>query len=465
MEIGEFYCQELVRAKQLELGKILGTINPANVLTKHVPAAELKSQLENIGMINLDEFPELRAQLDTAEALRIAATMTAEEVNASDRVPKLAGHKHKSDLSLTTPWKPKLATSVTALQVVAASCLLTTCKAQDSDEDSPGASGSSSALMWILASILVVYAAYKLMKELLIDAVWAYNCSRNLLRDFFPDAEPETEADPMIAITMSQEHSHVPHLDLISDISETADHLAASAAGESQSSASAPEAAQDQGGGRASSSSNASVELSPTALPEPTAPVASATENATIGLTLFPNRRPNAQQALRHPVNSDAVAGHRPASSATSHTSGDAHSEIATMMPVMASVPVVRFRTGNGRGKSGNPDNPSSSSASSTQLNVTSAVTRAQRIQHAAERILSEATVFYSNNGLQTGVFHSVANCGYLQVSRNIMRRTLSWSIQRQHRPCEACRTNTVSRLIQEYNTYLELADTLDQPG
>jgi len=237
------------------------------------------------------------------------------------------------------------------------------------------------------------------------------------------------------------------------------------AAGESQSRASAPEAAQDQGGGRATSSSNASVELSPSALPEPTAPVASATENATIGLTLFPNRRPNAQQALRHPVNSDAVAGHRPASSATSHTSGDAHSEIATMMPVMASVPVVRFRTGNGRGKSGNPDNPSSSSASSTQLNVTSAVTRAQRIQHAAERILSEATVFYSNNGLQTGVFHSVANCGYLQVSRNIMRRTLSWSIQRQHRPCEACRTNTVSRLIQEYNTYLELADTLDQPG
>jgi hypothetical protein len=73
-------------------------------LTKHVPAAELKSQLENTGVMNLDDFPELRAQLDIAEALRIAATLTAEEVNASDRLPKLAGYKHKSGLPLTAPW-------------------------------------------------------------------------------------------------------------------------------------------------------------------------------------------------------------------------------------------------------------------------------------------------------------------------------------------------------------------------
>ena len=103
----------------------------------------------------------------------------------------------------------------------------------------------------------------------------------------FPDAKPETEADPVVTTTMSQAQNYGPHSDLMLGITETADHPAPRAAGVSQSRASVPEAAEDQGGGRATSSSNAPVELSPSALIEPTAPVATATENA--GLSIFAN--------------------------------------------------------------------------------------------------------------------------------------------------------------------------------
>jgi hypothetical protein len=148
MEIGELYCQELVRSNQITLGKIPGTKNPANVLTKHVSAQELQSQLENLDMCDLDRHPELRSQLDNAEALYIASVLSAADDVSNRSLPRLAGLKEQKDNSITMPWKPKYTAAVSALQLVAADVLLTPAKAQG------GANGSSEVVKFDDHSLL-----------------------------------------------------------------------------------------------------------------------------------------------------------------------------------------------------------------------------------------------------------------------------------------------------------------------
>ena len=130
IETGAFSCQDLVRSKALELGKILGIRNPANVLIEHVPAEEMKQQLENLDMINLEHHPELRAQLDQAKALHIAALMSAEEAEASESLPHVAVLRPRKDTSRRTPWKPRFATAVLTLHLVAACSLILPAKRQ-----------------------------------------------------------------------------------------------------------------------------------------------------------------------------------------------------------------------------------------------------------------------------------------------------------------------------------------------
>ena len=115
MDIGERYVQELVRAGELTVGKTDGKKDPANVLTKHIGSKELQEQLINLGMINLDQHAEVMAEFNAAQALRVASVL-AQEATRSNR----SNHANKS----MHPWKPRYATAVSALQIVAAASLL-----------------------------------------------------------------------------------------------------------------------------------------------------------------------------------------------------------------------------------------------------------------------------------------------------------------------------------------------------
>ena len=54
--VGHLYIQELVKAKQVIIGKIDGTKNPADILTKHLATGELvRNGCELIGLVDLTE--------------------------------------------------------------------------------------------------------------------------------------------------------------------------------------------------------------------------------------------------------------------------------------------------------------------------------------------------------------------------------------------------------------------------
>ena len=107
--------QELVRTGELTVGKIDGKKNPAKVLTKHIGSKELQEQLINLGMVSLDQHADLLAELDAAQALHVASVLAA-DATSSSRI----SHANKS----MHPWKPKHATTISALQLVAAASLL-----------------------------------------------------------------------------------------------------------------------------------------------------------------------------------------------------------------------------------------------------------------------------------------------------------------------------------------------------
>ena len=79
-------------------------------------AKELHEQIVNLGMINLDQNSELLAGLNSAQALRVASVLIGEDTSQNRTI----GHARKS----MHPWKPRFATAVSALHIVAAASLL-----------------------------------------------------------------------------------------------------------------------------------------------------------------------------------------------------------------------------------------------------------------------------------------------------------------------------------------------------
>ena len=56
IEVGHLYIQSLVKSKQVIIGKIEGTQNPADILTKCLATGELmKNGTERIGLVDLTE--------------------------------------------------------------------------------------------------------------------------------------------------------------------------------------------------------------------------------------------------------------------------------------------------------------------------------------------------------------------------------------------------------------------------
>ena len=57
LDCSDLWVQEKIRSAQIELMKVLGTENPADVFTKHVPRDILQQAMNKIGMIYLEGRP------------------------------------------------------------------------------------------------------------------------------------------------------------------------------------------------------------------------------------------------------------------------------------------------------------------------------------------------------------------------------------------------------------------------
>ena len=57
LDCSDLWVQEKIRSAQIELVKVLGTENPADAFTKHVPREILQMSMKKIGMVYLDGRP------------------------------------------------------------------------------------------------------------------------------------------------------------------------------------------------------------------------------------------------------------------------------------------------------------------------------------------------------------------------------------------------------------------------
>ena len=54
LDVEDLWVQQKVRDRSVDLVKVLGAENPADILTKHVAADVLNKMLQNIGMVYMD---------------------------------------------------------------------------------------------------------------------------------------------------------------------------------------------------------------------------------------------------------------------------------------------------------------------------------------------------------------------------------------------------------------------------
>ncbi|CAE8654540.1 unnamed protein product [Polarella glacialis] len=76
LDICHFATQELVRSGQANIGKVPGVSNPANVLTKHVNAQQMKEAMAGLGLLDLSGT-ELETKLQETKPLVIAGVSDA----------------------------------------------------------------------------------------------------------------------------------------------------------------------------------------------------------------------------------------------------------------------------------------------------------------------------------------------------------------------------------------------------
>ena len=53
LDVSQLWIQEKVKLRELELHKCLGTLNPADILTKHVPRATLEEHLHRLNVYSI----------------------------------------------------------------------------------------------------------------------------------------------------------------------------------------------------------------------------------------------------------------------------------------------------------------------------------------------------------------------------------------------------------------------------
>ena len=116
LDVAEFYVQAMVREGLATTGKVKGTANPANALTKYLAAKELKEALSWMGMVNLTDS-DLAPLLEKAREMQVAGI--SDEVIAENFMPMAAPKKRM-------PWKPAVAAVMTAAELLIVTSILAT---------------------------------------------------------------------------------------------------------------------------------------------------------------------------------------------------------------------------------------------------------------------------------------------------------------------------------------------------
>ena len=143
LEVQHFYVQELVKEKMVKIGKIDGTKNPVNCITKFLPANLKKQCLADLGMVDMSR-PAMKALLEDTES-----------------VPLVSQKDTTTIASVRMPWKPNKAQSATVLGLtMAQACLAhaTTAAAAANSTDGtlPVLVEDGSGHEWMLALLLLV---------------------------------------------------------------------------------------------------------------------------------------------------------------------------------------------------------------------------------------------------------------------------------------------------------------------
>ena len=123
LAVAHFYVQGMVRAGDLSTHKCKGTENPANALTKHLNAKDLKEAMPWMGMENLGTA-ENKESIEASRSLVISGV--SHDVIEKEILPR-AGK--------ALPWKPCVAAVTSALELMVVSQLLGQGRAEPGPQD------------------------------------------------------------------------------------------------------------------------------------------------------------------------------------------------------------------------------------------------------------------------------------------------------------------------------------------
>jgi hypothetical protein len=77
IDVAALYVQELVYQKQLKVGKVAGTANPSNCLTKHLDAKLKGECLEDLGMVDISSS-DWQPLIEAAEQIELVAALLSQ---------------------------------------------------------------------------------------------------------------------------------------------------------------------------------------------------------------------------------------------------------------------------------------------------------------------------------------------------------------------------------------------------
>jgi hypothetical protein len=113
LDVSHFFTQQLVKDKRTRVGKVPGTANPPNCLTKHLNAAKKAASFADLGLIDMSE-----AHLQ-------------ELVHAADKIELIGAVTERQ----ATPWKPNCPLAANMLKMLMLQQMMMSCTSSNDDNN------------------------------------------------------------------------------------------------------------------------------------------------------------------------------------------------------------------------------------------------------------------------------------------------------------------------------------------
>ena len=194
LEVCEFYVQGALHQKKLALGKIKGTYNPANFLTKHPKSGtEVRAALPSIGMFEsseeeIEQFTKINVKVSSLKAKwkpTMPIQLTLEEAGSTAKVmpQRSAGSSALAKCHGSNSGR---------LSVVTFAATAVTAAGQGEVPDDPDQ--ASWWIFWILLVIVLMAGCYQIWKW-----IWVFLFRTFCPQYLEPDPEPQEARDvPLI---------------------------------------------------------------------------------------------------------------------------------------------------------------------------------------------------------------------------------------------------------------------------